>query len=172
MFPKPDEEPRQVPPRPAAPVRAGLVPQRDSAVFEALRDRAKTAGKAPEVFLACLGARRDFGGREMFTKALLGVAGIVTPASEGGTSAEIVAKVIAAGTKFVILCSSAKVYAEQAKEVAQALKQAGVTAVYLAGRKAETGAEDVDTFIDGEVFDGMDVVAFLNSTLDQIGVAK
>jgi methylmalonyl-CoA mutase len=172
MFPKPDEEPRQVPPRPAAPVRGGLVPQRDSAVFEALRDRAKTAEKAPEVFLACLGARRDFGGREMFTKALLGVAGIITPGSEGGTAAEIVAKASESGTKFVVLCSSAKVYAEQAKEVAQALKQAGVTAVYLAGRKTETGAEDVDTFIDGEVFDGMDVVAFLNSTLDQIGVAK
>jgi methylmalonyl-CoA mutase len=64
------------------------------------------------------------------------------------------------------------VYAAQAIEVATALKQAGVETVYLAGRKTETGAEDVDAVIDGEVFDGMDVVAFLNATLDRIGVAK
>jgi methylmalonyl-CoA mutase len=172
MFPKPDEEPRVVRPRPAGPVPAGLVPERDSAIFEALRDRAASAPSTPEVFLACLGARRDFGGREMFTAALLGVAGIGHPSYEGGTPAEIAAKVAEVGSKFVILCSSAKVYAEQAVPVAQALKDAGVETVYLAGRKTETGAEDVDTVIDGEVFDGMDVVAFLNSTLDQIGVAK
>jgi methylmalonyl-CoA mutase len=170
MFPKPDEEPRVVRPRPAAPGRGGLVPVRDSAIFEALRDRAAAASGTPQVFLACLGARRDFGGREMFTKALFGVAGIETPSSEGGSAAEIVAQ--ANGAKFAVLCSSAGVYATQAIEVATALKQAGVETVYLAGRMAEIGADDADAVIDGEVFDGMDVVAFLNATLDRIGVAK
>ncbi|PKQ31602.1 MAG: methylmalonyl-CoA mutase small subunit [Actinobacteria bacterium HGW-Actinobacteria-2] len=170
MFPKPDEERRVTRPRPAAPARAGLVPVRDSAAFEALRDRAAAASTPPQVFLACLGERRDFGGREMFTKALLGVAGIATPGSEGGTAAEIAAQ--AAGAKFAILCSAAAVYAEQAIEVATALKEAGVKTVFIAGRKAETGAENVDAVIDGEVFDGMDVVAFLNATLDQIGGAE
>lgn len=172
MFPKPDEEAREVRPRPVAPKLAGLAPERDSAVFEALRDRAKAAEKPPVAFLACLGARRDFGGREMFTTALLGVAGIASPSCEGGTVEEIVAKVRAADAKFVILCSSARVYAEQAIPVATALKSAGVETVFLAGRKSETGSEDVDTVIDGEVFDGMDVVAFLNATLDRIGVTK
>jgi methylmalonyl-CoA mutase len=170
MFPKPDEEPRPTRPRPAAPPRAGLVPVRDSAAFEALRDRATAAATPPQVFLACLGARRDFGGREMFTKALLGVAGIASPSSEGGTAAEIVAQ--SGGARFAILCSSAAVYAEQAIEVATALKKAGVSTVFIAGRKAETAAENVDAVIDGEVFDGMDVVAFLNATLDQIGGAE
>lgn len=171
MFPKPDEDKRVVRPRPAAPARTGLVPVRDSAVFEALRDRAAAAASVPEVFLACLGTRRDFGGRETFTKALLGVAGINTPTSEGGSVAEIVAQATAAGAKFVILCSSAGVYAEQAIEVATALKEAGIGTVFIAGRKTETGAENVDTVIDGEVFDGMDVVAFLGAALDRIGVA-
>ncbi len=171
MFPKPDEDKRVVRPRPAAPARTGLVPVRDSAVFEALRDRAAAAASTPEVFLACLGTRRDFGGRETFTKALLGVAGINTPTSEGGSVAEIVAQATAAGAKFVILCSSAGVYAEQAIEVATALKEAGIGTVFIAGRKTETGAENVDTVIDGEVFDGMDVVAFLGAALDRIGVA-
>lgn len=172
MFPKPDEEPRMVRPRPVGPVRGGLAPLRDSAVFEALRDRSAAAASTPEVFLACLGARRDFGGREMFSSALLGVAGIGSPSCEGGTAAEIVASVTASGAKFVVLCSSAKIYAVQAIEVARALKDAGVETVFIAGRKAETGAEDVDAVIDGEIFDGMDVVAFLDSTLDRIGVAK
>jgi methylmalonyl-CoA mutase len=124
------------------------------------------------VFLACLGARRDFGGRETFTGALLGVAGIGRPSTEGGTPEEIAAKAVESGAKIVILCSSARVYAEQAVPVARALKDAGIARVYIAGRKKETAAADVDEVIDGEVFDGMDVVAFLGDALDRIGVAK
>lgn len=172
MFPKSDEERRDTRPRPAAPERSGLPGVRDSAVFEALRDRASAAGSAPEVFLACLGARRDFGGRETFTTALLGVGGLAAPSSEGGTPEEIVANVTQAGSKVVILCSSAKVYAAQAVPVARALKEAGIESVFIAGRKSEAASEDVDTVIDGEVFDGMDVVAFLTDAMDRIGVAK
>jgi methylmalonyl-CoA mutase len=172
MFPKPDEEPVKVRPRPATPERGGLVPRRDAEIFEALRDRAAAADPRPAVFLACLGTRRDFGGREMFTGALLGVGGIDRPSSEGGTPTEIAAQAVASGAKFVILCSSAKVYAEQAVDVARALKDAGIGTVFIAGRKKETAAEDVDDVIDGEVFDGMDVVAFLGDAMDRIGVAK
>ncbi len=172
MFPKADEQPVQAKPRPAAPPRAGLAPHRDAEVFEALRDRAASAPEKPAVFLACLGARRDFGGREMFTNALLGVGGIAAPTSEGGTPEEIAAKVAGSGAKVVVLCSSAKVYAAEAVPVATALKEAGVPTVFIAGRKTETGADDVDSVIDGEVFDGMDVVAFLTDALDRIGVSK
>jgi methylmalonyl-CoA mutase len=172
MFPKPDEEPVKARPRPAAPERRGLAPHRDSEIFEALRDRAAAADPRPAIFLACLGARRDFGGRETFTGALLGVGGIDRPSSEGGTPEEIAAKAVESGAKFVILCSSARVYAEQAVPVARALKEAGIGTVYIAGRKKEAQAEDVDEVIDGEVFDGMDVVAFLADAMDRIGVAK
>ncbi len=172
MFPNPGEEPLKVRPRPAAPARGGLAPHRDSEVFEALRDRAGAADPKPAVFLACLGARRDFGARETFVAALLGVGGIATPSSEGGSPQEIADKVVASGAKQVILCSSAKVYAAEAVDVARALKEAGVPTVFIAGRKTETGADDVDSVIDGEVFDGMDVVAFLEQTMDRIGVAK
>ncbi len=170
MFPQVVEEPLDVRPRPAAPARNGLRQIRDSEVFEALRDRAGAADPKPEIMLACLGARRDFGARETFTSALLSVAGIAHPTSEGGTAAEIAERV--AGQKFVILCSSGKVYAAQALEVAKAVKDAGVPTVYLAGRKAETKDPEVDSLIDGEIFDGMDVVAFLSTALDKLGVAK
>jgi methylmalonyl-CoA mutase len=169
MFPMKDEQPVTAKPRPAV-VTAGLKPVRDAEVFEAVRDRA-AAGEKPKVFLACLGARRDFGGREMFTNNVLLVGGIDFPGSEGGTPEEIAAQAAASGAKMAILCSSAKVYATQAIAVATALKGAGVETVYIAGRKAETAAEDTSV-LDGEVFDGMDVVAFLEGALDRIGVAK
>lgn len=172
MFPNPAEEPLTVRPRPAAPERAGLAPQRDSEIFEALRDRAAASDPRPAVFLACLGARRDFGAREMFVGALLGVGGIDHPSSEGGTPDEIVAKVKESGARFVILCSSAKVYAAQAVDVARALKEAGVPTVYIAGNRRETASDEVNDWIDGEVFMGMDVVAFLSEAMDRIGVAK
>ncbi len=170
MFPMKDEQPVTAKARPEAPVAAGLKPVRDSEVFEVIRDRAAAAEK-PKVFLACLGARRDFGGREMFTANVLLVGGIDFPSSEGGTPEEIAAKAGATGSRMAILCSSAKIYATQAIAVATALKGAGIESVYIAGRKTEIGDQDTSV-IDGEVFDGMDVVAFLEGALDRIGVAK
>ena len=171
MFPLAVEPVIDVQPRPAAPERGGLTPVRDSAVFEDLRDQVAAAGN-PAVFLACLGARRDFGGREQFVSNLLLVGGFAAVQSEGGTPEEVVANVTASGARQVILCSSAKVYAAQAMAVAKALKDAGVTTVLVAGRKAEVADEAVDSVIDGEVFDGMDVVAFSFATLDRLGAAK
>ncbi len=141
-------------------------------MFEALRDRVAASGRPTVVFLACLGARRDFGPREQFTANVLQVAGIEHPASEGGTASEIVAQVQATGARIVILCSSAKVYATQALEVTSALKDAGVAKVLIAGRRTETGADNAAEVIDGEIFDGMDVAGFLAGTLDELGVVR
>lgn len=171
MFPLAVEHEVAAGARPTPPQRSGLTPARDSEVFEDLRDRVAAAGK-PTVFLACLGAQRDFGGREQFTSNLLLVGGFSIAKSEGGTVDEIAAQVRQAGASMVILCSSAKVYADQAMTVATALKDAGVAAVFVAGRTAEVADEAVDTVIDGAVFDGMDVVAFSNATLDRLGAGK
>ena len=172
MFPAVNETPLDVRPRPENPVFGGLAPRRDSEVFEGLRDRVAAADPQPQVFLACLGARRDFGPREQFTANVLQVAGIGHPSSEGGTASEIVAQVRATGARIVILCSSAKVYAAQAIEVASALKDAGVATVLIAGRRTETGADNAAEVIDGEIFDGMDVAGFLAGTLDELGVDR
>jgi len=177
MFPPEQESPIEgLTPRPVAATPGGLKPVRDAEVFEALRDRVSAqttaTGAKPAVFLACLGERRDFGPREQFTSNVLLVAGLAHPSSEGGTAEEIVTAVKAAGVEMAILCSSGKVYATQAIEVAGALKSAGIAHVWIAGKKTETGADGVDSVIDGEVFDGMDVAAFLSDTLDRIGVAK
>ncbi|WP_203567690.1 methylmalonyl-CoA mutase small subunit [Aestuariimicrobium ganziense] len=177
MFPNPTEIPVEVKPRPEAPERGGVEWHRDAEVFEALRDRttaAAASGNTPAVFLACLGTRRDFGAREGFTKPLLHIAGLATPSSEGGTPDEIAAQFREAGTKVAVLCSSAKVYPEQAVPVAKALKEAGATRVLLAGNIKELGESgaEAEGVIDGTVAMGMDVVDLLTTTLDELGVQK
>ena len=163
-------------PRPPAPPRGGLQPLRDSEVYESLRDRAAAhtalTGTQPGVFLACLGARRDFGPRETFTANLLLAGGIDHPSAEDTDTAGYVEAAKASGSPMVILCSSAKRYAAGAVEVARALKDAGIAHVWLAGRTTEIGDDAAAQIIDGEVFDGMDVVTFLSDTLDRLGVAK
>jgi len=176
MFPKQDEEPlKDFIFRPARPAYAGLRPKRDSEVFEALRERAraheKATGAPPSVLLACLGERRDFGPREQFTTNLLLVGGLGFPEIEGPTPSQIVEEAGKAGTAMVILASSTKVYAEQGLAAAQAAKDAGLT-VWIAGRISEIGDDKAKDLIDGEIFDGMDVVAFLSDTEDRLGVAK
>ena len=170
-FPDPNEGPitgRAA--RPEAPQYAGLAWRRDSEPFEALRDA--TAGTDAKVFLACLGTRRDFGGREGFASNYFRIAGLNTEQSEGGTVDEIVAAWQASGTPVVCLCSSKKVYAEQGLEVAKALKDAGATKVLLAGNVKELGDVDTTGIIDGTIAMGMDVVAGLDDVLETLGVNK
>ncbi len=171
MFPNHTEVLPEREPRPEAPVLAGLVPVRDSQVFEDLRDRSQAmaeAGKAPVVMLACLGARRDFGGREGFTSNLFHVGGIDTPLAEGTEPADFARQLTENGAKVAVLCSSAKVYAAQGLDVAKALREAGAERVLLAGQLSELGTDEIDGIIDGNVFDGMDVVALLTNTLDHL----
>jgi methylmalonyl-CoA mutase len=176
MFPKLDEEPlTDVFARPARPAYTGLAKHRDSEVFEGLRDRSRrhaaAHGSAPKVVLACLGERRDFGGREQFTSNLLWVGGLAFDELEGPSPEAITAAAKQAKTNLVILASSASVYAEQAIAAAEAAKAAGLS-VWIAGRRAETGSDKAVEVIDGEIFDGMDIVEFLTNTLDGLGVAK
>ncbi len=171
MFPNSHETPLERAPRPEAPELGGIVPIRDAAVFEDLRDRstaAASAGKAPKVLLACLGARRDFGAREGFTSNLYHVGGIQTVLAEGETPEDFARALTEAGTTIAVLCSSAKVYAQQGLDVAKALKDAGAVEVRLAGQLKELGTDDTQGLVDGNVFDGMDVVELLTDTLDKL----
>lgn len=175
MFPNPQEKPVVAKERPAAPELPGLRTRRDAQVFEDLRDRsaaARAAGNPPKVLLACLGTRRDFGGREGFTSNLFHVAGIETIVAEGTRPVDFARKLEATGAKLAVLCSSAALYQQQGLATARALKEAGVQRVLLAGQLKELGVEDTQGAVDGNVYDGMDVVALLESTLDLMGANK
>ena len=88
-----------------------------------------------------------------------------------GTDPEVFVKAMKeADTTIAILCSSAKVYATHGLAVAKALKEAGAQEVRVAGQLKELGGDEaeVNAVIDGNVFDGMNVVELLTSTLDKL----
>ena len=143
-----------------------LVPQRDARVFEDLRDRAAAADAAPTVIIAALGTRRDFGAREMFVANLLAAGGIAAETLEGAPG-EIAAEAGSRHTPVVVLASSPKGYAAHGADAIAALREQGIDKILVAGRKTELG--DAAGEVDGEVRDGMDVVAFLNELLDRLG---
>ena len=162
-------------PRPEAPQLGGLQSVRDAEVFESLRDRAakaRTEGNTPTAMLACIGQRRHYGPREGFTSNLLHVGGIETKIVEGTDPLEFARQYTESGAEIAVLCSNAKMYAEHGMAVAKALREAGAKRILLAGQYKELGADDAETAFDGNVFDGMDVVALLESTFDLMGVAK
>lgn len=153
MFPLADEAPVARTPRAALPTTDAALPvHRDSAAFEGLRDRARALGDAARVTVRTLGSQRDFGPRETFVTNLL---------AAGGLGAGDAAGPIA------ILASSPAGYAAHAAEAIEQLRSDGVARVFVAGRASELG--DASERVDGEVRDGMDVVALLDSLLTQLG---
>ena len=170
MFPNHTEELLERTPRPETPKLGGIPFVRDSEVFEALRDRSAAATKRPTVLLACLGTRRDFGGREGFTSNLYHVGGIDTVIAEGTDPQVFVEALKKADTTIAVLCSSAKVYAEHGLAVARALKDAGAQEVRVAGQFKELGTDEaaIKEVVDDNVFDGMNVVELLTTTLDKL----
>jgi methylmalonyl-CoA mutase len=122
-----------------------LAPLRLAAPFEHLRDRSdqllKTSGKRPRVFLANLGSAADFTPRASFAKSFFEAGGIEAIDSEGFSyPAALAAAFKGSGAALAILCSSDKIYAELAVDAAKALKAAGATHIYLAGRPGELEA--------------------------------
>jgi methylmalonyl-CoA mutase len=119
-----------------------LPPMRLSAPFERLRDRSdqllKDRGARPKVFLANLGTPADFTARATFAKSFFETGGIEAVDSEGFTDpAALAAAFKASGAALACVCSSDKVYAQQASAAAKALQAAGARHIYLAGRPGD-----------------------------------
>ena len=161
----------QLPTRQPAPAAAttGLLPShRYAEIFEALRDRADAAetatGSRPTVFLATVGSVAAFTARSTFAANLFAAGGIATVTSgTGADPAEIAAKFAASGLKVACICSTDKLYAEKASEVATALVAAGASKIWLAGRGDFAG-------VDACLFAGCDAVAVLETTLRDLEV--
>jgi methylmalonyl-CoA mutase len=135
--------------------------------FEALRDASDRmlikTGARPKVFLAVLGRLPDFTARAMFAKNFYEAGGIEALGSDGyKDQAEMLAAFKKSGAKLACLCSSDKVYAEQAVEAAKALTTAGAT-VHLAGRPGELEPALTEAGVKTFVFVGCDVVATLQA---------
>jgi methylmalonyl-CoA mutase len=127
-----------------------LEPIRLATPFEALRDTSDhllaRGGARPKLFLANLGTPADFTARAAFAKSFFESGGIEAidylpsdTASRANFEA-LAAAFKASGAALVCLCSSDKLYAQQAAEAAAALQTAGAKYLYLAGRSGELEA--------------------------------
>ncbi|MEU8802002.1 methylmalonyl-CoA mutase family protein [Spirillospora sp. NPDC048819] len=132
--------------------------------FEALRDRsdahAEATGARPKVFLATLGPIAVHTARASFAANLFQAGGIETVTGapeEFGTS----------GTTVACLCSSDRLYEEQAAEAARVLREAGAVKVWLAGKGTYEGVPEGVT---AGVYAGCDAIEALETTLHDLGV--
>ncbi|MFJ4879154.1 methylmalonyl-CoA mutase small subunit [Streptomyces sp. NPDC088745] len=167
---------REVSRDPAPERPAGGLPRvrRDEA-YEALRARSDAhlarTGARPRVFLAALGPAAAHTGRVTFAANLFQAGGIEPVHDPVTVDAATAAEAFAAsGAGVACLCSSDALYAEQAADVARALKDAGARTVFLAGRPGEAEETYRSAGVDAFVFAGSDAVATLTSVLDRMEV--
>jgi methylmalonyl-CoA mutase len=128
------------------------------------------AGARPKIFLANLGTPADFTARATFAKSFFETGGIEAIDDEGASDpAALAAAFKASGAALACLCSSDKVYADQAATAARALQAAGARHIYLAGRPREQEAAWRDAGVQDFVFAGGDALAMLNEAYRRMG---
>jgi methylmalonyl-CoA mutase len=132
----------------------GLPRVRAAQEFEELRDRA-AGGR---VYLATIGPIAKHTARASFASNLFQAGGLETPSGDG------VEGFAEAGTTVACICGTDKDYAASAAGLAEQLRQAGATQVWLAGKPDL----DIDG-VDGYVFAGCDALAALRSVHEQLG---
>ena len=147
--------------QPAAELHAGggLPRVRAAQEYEALRDAADAAGQRPQVYLATIGPIARHTARASFAGNLFQAGGLATPAGDGAGDLG------ATGTTVACICGTDKDYAEQAAGLAAALKDAGATHVWLAG-KPDLAVDGVD----GYVYAGCDALDVLRTVHAQLGL--
>lgn len=145
---------------------AALSAMRLAAPFERLRDqsddRLKRTGARPRVFLANLGTPADFTARATFARSFFETGGIEAIDNEESTDPGALAAAFKnSGAALVCLCSSDKVYAQQAAAAAKALQAAGAKHIYLAGRATEQEAPLRAAGVNDFIFAGGDALTAL-----------
>ena len=153
-----------------------LTPHRLAEPFEKLRDVSdkmlKDNGARPQVFLANLGTAADFTARTAFAKSLFETGGIEAIGNEGFSDpAALAAAFKASGAALACICSSDKVYAEQAVPAAKALHAGGAKHIYLAGRPGEMETSLRAASVNDFIVAGADALATLNAAYAKMGAS-
>jgi methylmalonyl-CoA mutase len=167
----PTADPFQPKPAPPAPAPAltcpPLAPIHIAAPYEALRDAAAGAKKQPAIFLATLGPVAEHSARADFARNLFAAGGLAAkaPPVAPKSAAELAVAFKASGCRIAVLCGNDTRYAEEAAAAAAALKAAGVSHLWLAG-KFET--PDVDA----NIFMGCDVLHTLKLAHAELGLSQ
>lgn len=143
--------------------------------FEALRGASDSflekTGARPALFQANIGTAADFTARATFTQNYFAAGGLETrpAACDAASAAGAFGK---SGTRFAVLCSSDKIYAEEAAEAAGNLKRAGAERIFLAGRPGDMEAAWRAAGIDGFIFVGDQTLATLRDVAAGLGVIE
>lgn len=165
-FPNLDEQPLDA-------SRRGGHDYRYGRAFEELRDRSdahlEATGSRPTVLLAGLGSQAETTPRVTFVGNLLAAGGI--EARNPGVTSPDQYESVRENATIAVLCGPDARYASEGPGAVRALRDAGVSTVYLAGAEkgfpADTDAADRP---DGYLGIGIDAVAALTTLLDQLGV--
>jgi methylmalonyl-CoA mutase len=152
--------------KPAMVTAVPMTARRLAEPFERLRDAADMSfartGRIARIFLATLGPVAAFTARATFARAAFEAGGVEAIVPDGfASTADMAAAFAASGTKVACLCSSDMVYAEEAVAAAAALKQAGATHLWLAGRPGEMEAALRAAGIGQFIYTGCDLIVAL-----------
>lgn len=145
--------------------------------IEALRDDADAhlaaTGNRPRVFLAPLGPLASHTARATWARNFFEAGGIEAVQPEGAVAPdELAGRFESAGTPLACLCGSDDDYAAGAGDAATALRAAGASRIYLAGRPGEHEAEWRAAGVDEFVGVGVDLVEVLGRAHDLLGVER
>ncbi|MEO1233462.1 MAG: methylmalonyl-CoA mutase family protein [Myxococcota bacterium] len=137
-------------------------------MFEALRDRGR---ESPSVYLANLGPVARHTARAGFVANLVGVGGLEAvhgpPTLEPSETAEAFR---ASGARVAFVCGADEDYVTHAEAFVRALREAGATAVHLAGTPGVDLAPVLEAAgLSGHVAFGVDVPSVLESILTSSG---
>lgn len=145
--------------------------------WEALRDASDmmlvTEGKRPTVFLANMGRVAQHTARATYARNFFEAGGLEAISNNGFADAAEAAKAFTeSGATIAVLCGSDDQYAEQAAAFVAALKAAGASRVYMAGRPGEQKAAFDAAGTDEYIFVGCDALDILRHAHTHLGVPQ
>ena len=139
--------------------------------YEALRTAAEAAKVTPTIFLANIGTGPSYVARATFSSNLFGTGGVESVGDGGYADAAAAAAAFkASGAQAAVICGTDAAYGEEAVKYAKALKAAGATFVYLAGRPGDAKADYEAAGIDDFAYMGVDVLSTLQRLHTTLGV--
>lgn len=140
--------------------------------FENLRSKSDAislkTGTRPKIALVNLGAAADFTARAAFSKNFFEAGGIETIQDGGASTVEqAVSAYSSSGSSLAVICGMDEHYSELGVELAKALKQAGCSWLYLAGKPA--GLDSLlAAGVDECIYAGCDVIDALERAYSAI----
>ncbi|MCT4654885.1 MAG: methylmalonyl-CoA mutase family protein [Cohaesibacter sp.] len=148
-----------------------LTAQRLAEPYEALRDAASSASKAPSVFFANLGRIADYTARSTWAKNFFEAGGVAALSDQGFDNAQSAIDAFKqSGAEIACLVGPDGLYEDMADQIASGLKEAGAKMVYLAGRPKELMEALSAAGVDAYAFEGCDVLAELTKIHAILGI--